>query len=297
MTGQPRIPLDDLTSDALDALYDRLDLLENGARERSALLEEARDALEAAGINEAHGGESWPRLVPAIEELAAERDATRDRLDYHEQSLLPDLRRRAESDRQAIGRWRARAETAEARVRELEAGHAGLMKATAALITSIGHARHTLATQVLGWNEPGEDYSLDQIVDHVVAEHRADQSTIGRLEAENARYEEVVVGDLNEANIGLQRQAARAEVRVRTLESERTNLLSVLTEAVDWIHDGDLRDRMLDAITPPRPAALCSCGRPDPGPCNPCPDNTPSLHCACDCTPTRAEHVEGAAGM
>ncbi|MFI2084347.1 hypothetical protein ACH43Y_28810 [Streptomyces rubiginosohelvolus] len=74
MTGQPRIPLDDLTSDALDQLYDRLDLLESGARERSALLEEARDALEAAGINEAHGGESWPRLVPAIEELAAERD-------------------------------------------------------------------------------------------------------------------------------------------------------------------------------------------------------------------------------
>ncbi|MFJ8221432.1 hypothetical protein [Streptomyces griseus] len=74
MTTQPRIALDDLTSDALDALYDRLDLLENGARERSALLEEARDALEAAGINEAHGGESWPRLVPAIEELVADRD-------------------------------------------------------------------------------------------------------------------------------------------------------------------------------------------------------------------------------
>ncbi|MFJ6440243.1 hypothetical protein [Streptomyces sp. NPDC091649] len=52
----------------------RLALLENGARERSALLEEARDALEAAGINEAHGGDSWPRLVPAIEELAADRD-------------------------------------------------------------------------------------------------------------------------------------------------------------------------------------------------------------------------------
>ncbi|MET9942973.1 hypothetical protein, partial [Streptomyces halstedii] len=56
------------------AREERLALLENGARERSALLEEARDTLEAAGINEAHGGESWPRLVPAIEELAAERD-------------------------------------------------------------------------------------------------------------------------------------------------------------------------------------------------------------------------------
>lgn len=59
---------------AVRAREERLALLENGARERSALLEEARDALEAAGINEAHGGESWPRLVPAIEELAADRD-------------------------------------------------------------------------------------------------------------------------------------------------------------------------------------------------------------------------------
>ncbi|MBD3550843.1 hypothetical protein [Streptomyces sp. SP18CM02] len=83
------------------------------------------------------------------------------------------------------------------------------MKATAELIASIGHARHALATQVLAWNEPGAGYSLNQIVDHVVAEHRADQSTIGRLEAENARYEEVVVGDLNEANIRLQRKVAR----------------------------------------------------------------------------------------
>lgn len=48
--------------------------LEAGLVERSALLEEARDALEAAGINEAHGGDSWPRLVPAIEALAADRD-------------------------------------------------------------------------------------------------------------------------------------------------------------------------------------------------------------------------------
>lgn len=51
-----------------------------GVRSRSVLLEEARDVLEAAGIAEAHGGESWPRLVPAIEELAAERDRLRDEL-------------------------------------------------------------------------------------------------------------------------------------------------------------------------------------------------------------------------
>ncbi|MEV6081814.1 hypothetical protein AB0L80_43125 [Streptomyces sp. NPDC052069] len=35
-------------------------------------------------------------------------------------------------------------------------------------------------------------------------------------------------------------------------------------------------------------ANRCSCGRPDPGPCTPCPSGTPSLHCACTCTPTDA---------
>ncbi|WP_097930921.1 MULTISPECIES: hypothetical protein [unclassified Streptomyces] len=98
MTTQPRIALDDLTSDALDQMYDRLDLLENGARERSALLEEARDALEAAGINEAHGGESWPRLVPAIEELAAERDRLATALEQlaavPDRTTLPELHQR-----------------------------------------------------------------------------------------------------------------------------------------------------------------------------------------------------------
>lgn len=152
---QPRIALDDLTSDALDALYDRL---------------EAAESTEQA--------------------------------------------RQLDTCREAFASATSRAARAEARVREQQAGHAGLMKATVELITSIGRARHILATEVLGWVEPGEDYSLDQIVDHVVAEDRADQSTIRRLEAENARYEEVVVGDLNEANTSLQRQAARAEATV-----------------------------------------------------------------------------------
>lgn len=40
------------------------------------------------------------------------------------------------------------------------------------------------------------------------------EARVAELEAENARYEDVVVGDLNEANIGLQRQAARAEATV-----------------------------------------------------------------------------------
>lgn len=37
---------------------------------------------------------------------------------------------------------------------------------------------------------------------------------VRELEAEVHRYEEVVVGELNEANTGLQRQAARAEATV-----------------------------------------------------------------------------------
>ncbi|RPK56174.1 hypothetical protein EES43_24340 [Streptomyces sp. ADI96-02] len=74
MTAQPeRVPLDHLTSDHLDALHARLDLLEAGRDERVVLLEEARDALESAGAPGAHG-DDWPRLVPAIEQLAADRD-------------------------------------------------------------------------------------------------------------------------------------------------------------------------------------------------------------------------------
>ncbi|MFD5940233.1 hypothetical protein [Streptomyces griseus] len=103
MTGQPA-ELDHLTSDALDELYDRLDRLENGARERSALLEEARDALEAAGAPPAHG-DDWPRLAPAIEELARRADtadAVAEGNLRHVKQLIPAVR------------------AAEARVRELE---------------------------------------------------------------------------------------------------------------------------------------------------------------------------------
>ncbi|NEB83949.1 hypothetical protein G3I43_07120 [Streptomyces anulatus] len=107
MTTQPRIALDDLTSDALDQLYDRLAALENGARERSALLEEARDALEAAGINEAHGGESWPRLVPAIEELAADRAGWKARFERVQERVgeleAEGVRHRADNARLTAG--------------------------------------------------------------------------------------------------------------------------------------------------------------------------------------------------
>ncbi|KOG84464.1 hypothetical protein ACZ90_07745 [Streptomyces albus subsp. albus] len=117
MTTQPeRIALDDLTSDALDDLYARLDLLEAGRDERAALLEEARDALEAAGAGRVHG-DDWPRLVPAIEELARRAD-TADAIAEgnlrHVKQLIPAVR------------------AAEARVRELEAENARLTAGRAA---------------------------------------------------------------------------------------------------------------------------------------------------------------------
>lgn len=43
------------------------------------------------------------------------------------------------------------------------------------------------------------------------------------------------------------------------------------------------------ALNPPRD--LCGCGRPDPGPCTPCPAGSPSLHCACVCAPTVTKEI------
>ncbi|WP_098007780.1 hypothetical protein [Streptomyces sp. sk226] len=155
MTTQPRIALDDLTSDALDTLYDRLDLLEAGARERSALLEEARDALEAAGAGRVHG-DDWPRLVPAIEELAR------------------------------------RADTADA--------------------VAEGNLRH-----------------VKQLIPAV----RAAEARVRELEAEVARYEEVVIGNLNEANIRLQRQLAEdAEEHRQAHEIETENTAREIDRAL-----------------------------------------------------------------
>ncbi|MEU8136058.1 hypothetical protein [Streptodolium elevatio] len=51
--------------------------LRAGADERIALLEAARDVLYAAGINQAHGGDTWPRIDDSIEELAQQRDQAR----------------------------------------------------------------------------------------------------------------------------------------------------------------------------------------------------------------------------
>lgn len=109
---------------------------------------------------------------------------------------------------------------------------------------------------------------------------------VRELEAENARYEEVVVGDLNEANTGLQRQAARAEAAVARVR-----------QAVNAGPVGSCCAHLIRAALNPPPAVKrCGCGRPDPGPCQPCPDNSPSLHCACVCEPEPPGHGEGAAG-
>lgn len=77
---------------------DRLTVSQQGASERQALLEEARDALEAAGENGAHG-DDWPAIAPAIRALAGRVDA--------------DAKQLAEVD--------ARCDTAEATIRRTQA--------------------------------------------------------------------------------------------------------------------------------------------------------------------------------
>ncbi|MFJ7525175.1 hypothetical protein ACIQ1S_09630 [Streptomyces griseus] len=115
MTTQPeRVQLNDLTEDALAALYERLDLLEAGRDERVALLEEARDALEAAGAGRVHG-DDWPRLVPAIDELAAEVKILRARVNA--QNEAADV---AVSAIRLMNEAGAQRDYAEARVRGLE---------------------------------------------------------------------------------------------------------------------------------------------------------------------------------
>lgn len=59
------------------------------------------------------------QLAGLVGDVEKDRDAARDRLDYHEQTMLPDLRRRTESDAAAIKRWRDRANQAEADLAEV----------------------------------------------------------------------------------------------------------------------------------------------------------------------------------
>jgi hypothetical protein len=60
----------------LDRFRDQAETLQVGAIEREALLAEARDVLEAAGQNGAHG-DDWPAVAPAISALAAELEQAR----------------------------------------------------------------------------------------------------------------------------------------------------------------------------------------------------------------------------
>jgi hypothetical protein len=63
----------------LDQLRAERETLRIGSLERAALLEDARDALEAAGQTGAHG-DDWPAIAPAIAALAAGRDRLRAEL-------------------------------------------------------------------------------------------------------------------------------------------------------------------------------------------------------------------------
>ena len=59
-----------------NAIVDRAGTVAAAAKERADLLEEARDALETAGQNGAHG-DDWPAIAPAIRAIAADRDEAR----------------------------------------------------------------------------------------------------------------------------------------------------------------------------------------------------------------------------
>jgi hypothetical protein len=143
-----RIPLDQMTSEQLDDLYERLALLERGALERSALLDEARDTLANAGINEAHGGESWPRLVPAIAELVAERNAAYE--EANEQALHNDATCEAVKERDE-------AQAAVERVRRLAQSWCGTTVPLGTSITRWWDARLIELNAALAAPSPPDD--------------------------------------------------------------------------------------------------------------------------------------------
>lgn len=59
-------------------------------------------------------------LLAELDRVRAERDAVRDGLDFLERATLPELRRTIQHHQDGKARWRKRAETAEARVAELD---------------------------------------------------------------------------------------------------------------------------------------------------------------------------------
>ncbi|MFI6140360.1 hypothetical protein ACIBCC_19495 [Streptomyces griseus] len=94
--------------------------------------------------------------------------------------------------------------------------------------------------------------------------------------------ERVQLDDLTEdALAALYDERDRAEARVRGLEG----IVARVRRAVDTGPVGACCAHIIRAALTP-PAGLCGCGRPDPGPCTPCPHRSTSLHCACVCDAT-----------
>ncbi|MFD6335696.1 hypothetical protein ACFWGI_39765 [Streptomyces niveus] len=90
-------------------LRDGIRVLEEAARAHRALLEEARDALEAAGITRAHG-DHWPQLAPAIDTLASERDEAREQcteMERQRRFALEESRGRVDGLRAEVEKVRA----------------------------------------------------------------------------------------------------------------------------------------------------------------------------------------------
>jgi len=111
----------------LDRLRDQAETLQLGAIEREALLTEARDVLEAAGQNGAHG-DDWPAVAPAIKALAAELEQAQadvERIRTRENGVRTDRRkalRELEQARAELATARAAAFREAARVLE-DTGH------------------------------------------------------------------------------------------------------------------------------------------------------------------------------
>ncbi len=78
------------------------------------------------------------------------------------------------------------------------------------------------------------------------------------------------------------RSAARDAALALTAQLTAEATVARVRQAVDAGPVGSCCAHLIRAALNP-PADLCGCGRPDPGPCQPCPDGSPSLHCACVC--------------
>lgn len=96
---------------------DQLGLSRRGALERADLLEEARDALEAAGC--AAHEDDWPRLRPAIDALVRDRDHERAMHEEHRRGMALVLDLPADTDWLAVTR----------RITEIQRNRAGQVTA------------------------------------------------------------------------------------------------------------------------------------------------------------------------